>query len=93
MAERLGQEVVGADLDRSVPFIDSGPTSLMESATAPDDRTFVVTWKQPYYLADAIGLRAFWPLPAHILAADFKTQVEEAKDAPSFLAKPYWASE
>src|SRR5579871_3769340 len=49
----------------SLPFIDQGPGSLMQSAEAPDDTTFVVTWKQPYYMADALGLRAFWPMPAH----------------------------
>ena len=26
-------------------------------SAAPDDYTFVLTWKQPYYLADAIGLQ------------------------------------
>jgi len=79
--------------DRSIPIIDSGPASLMESASAPDDFTFVVVWRQPYYLADAIGLRAFWPLPAHLLAADFAALVEEQKDSAAFLAKPYWTSE
>src|SRR5258706_578013 len=62
--------------NRSMPIIDSGPALLMESATAPDDLTFVITWKQPYYMADAIGLRAFWPLPSHLLESDFATMVE-----------------
>lgn len=77
----------------SIPIIDTGPSKLMEAATAPDDLTFVVTYSQPYYLADAIGLRAFWPLPAHLLEADYTSLVEEQKDSAAFLAKPYWTSE
>jgi peptide/nickel transport system substrate-binding protein len=79
--------------DPSMPVIDTGPAKLMESATAPDDRTFVVTYSQPYYLADAIGLRAFWPLPAHLLEADYTNIVEGQKDGPAFLSRPYWTSE
>ncbi len=77
----------------AVPVLDSGPSKLMESASAPDDFTFVITWRQPYYLADAIGLRAFWPLPAHLLEADYLALVEEQKDALAWLAKPYWSSD
>jgi peptide/nickel transport system substrate-binding protein len=79
--------------DPLIPIIDTGPSKLMESATAPDDYTFVVTYSQPYYLADAIGLRAFWPLPAHLLEADYTNLVEGQKDSAAFLAKPYWTSE
>lgn len=78
--------------DPSMPIIDTGPSRLMESATAPDDHTFVITWRQPYYMADAIGLRAFWPLPAHLLEADYAVLVEEQKDTGAFFAKPYWTS-
>jgi peptide/nickel transport system substrate-binding protein len=77
----------------AIPVLDSGPSKLMESASAPDDLTFIINWRQPYYLADAIGLRAFWPLPAHLLEADYVTLVEEQKDALAWLAKPYWTSE
>ncbi len=77
----------------SIPVIDSGPGKLMDSASAPDDYTFIVNWRQPYYLADAIGLRAFWPLPAHLLEADYVALVEEQKDSLAWLGKPYWSSE
>jgi peptide/nickel transport system substrate-binding protein len=79
--------------DPLIPIIDTGPSKLMESASAPDDHTFVVTYSQPYYLADAIGLRAFWPLPAHLLEADYANLVEGQKDSAAFLARPYWTSE
>lgn len=77
----------------AIPIIDSGPSKLMESVSAPDERTFVINWRQPYYMADAIGLRAFWPLPAHILEQDFVTLVEEQKEPLAWLARPYWTSE
>ncbi len=77
----------------AIPIIDRGPSSLMDTASAPDDHTFVITWKQPYYMADAIGLRAFWPLPAHLLEADYVAIVEEQRDSLAFLARPYWTSE
>jgi peptide/nickel transport system substrate-binding protein len=79
--------------ERSVPIIDIGPSTLMESAAAPDDLTFIIIWKQPYYMADAIGLRAFWPMPAHLLERDFDALVIEQKDSASFLAKPFWTTE
>lgn len=79
--------------DRGMPVIDRGLLNLMDSADAPDDYTFVVTWRQPYYMADAIGLRAFWPLPVHLLEADFSALVEQQKDVAAFLAKPYWTSD
>jgi len=79
--------------DPSIPIIDTGPSKLMDAATAPDDYTFVVDWRQPYYMADSIGLRAFWPLPAHLLERDYTSYVEEQKDSAGFLARPYWTSE
>jgi len=79
--------------DPNIPIIDTGPSKLMESVSAPDDHTFVITWGEPYYMADAIGLRAFWPLPAHLLADQYTNLVENQKDANAFLALPYWSSD
>jgi peptide/nickel transport system substrate-binding protein len=79
--------------DPNLPIIDTGPSKLMESVSAPDDHTFVINWSEPYYMADAIGLRAFWPLPAHILESHYTTIVEGQKDHAAFLALPYWSSE
>jgi peptide/nickel transport system substrate-binding protein len=77
----------------NMPIIDRGPATLMESIAAQDDQTFVINWKQPYYLADALGLRAFWPLPAHLVETDYATMVEGQNDSLGFLAKPFWTSE
>ncbi len=96
-----GQQFTSRDLlftyrviqEASMPVIDRGPAGLMESAAGPDPLTFVVTWSQPYYQADALGLQPFWPLPAHALESDYNTLVVEQKDVQGFLAKPYWTSE
>ena len=77
----------------NMPIIDRGPASLMDSIAAQDDQNFVINWKQPYYLADALGLRAFWPLPAHLLESDYASMVEGQNDSLGFLAKPFWTSE
>jgi peptide/nickel transport system substrate-binding protein len=79
--------------DPSLPIVDRGPSQLMESATAPDPYTFVVTWKQPYYLADAIGLRVFWPQPVHLLENDYETFVVQNKDVKGYTERPYFSSE
>ncbi len=79
--------------DKSMAMVDPGPSQLMESASASDDYTFVVNWKQPYYQADALGLQPFWPLPAHVLEGDYAQIVGEQKDVKAFFARPYWTSE
>ena len=77
----------------NMPIIDRGPASLTDSIAAQDDQTFTINWKQPYYLADALGLRVFWPLPAHLLEADYASMVEGQNDSLGFLSRPYWTSE
>ncbi len=79
--------------DRTLPVVDPSATELMDSATAPDERTFAITWKQPYYLADAIGLQLFWPLPVHLLETDYNQIVGQQKDVTAFMGKPYRTSE
>ncbi len=62
--------------------------SQMDSAEAPDEYTFVVYWKRPYYQADALGLRAFWPVPKHLLDEPYRTL-----DRLAFSNLPYWTSD
>jgi peptide/nickel transport system substrate-binding protein len=78
--------------DRTLPVVDPSATEIMDSAVAPDGQTFAITWKQPYYLADALGLQLFWPLPAHLLESDYEQMVTQQKDVAAFMAKPYWTS-
>jgi len=79
--------------DKSIPIVDAGPSEVMESADAADDYTFSLTWRQPYYQADALGLQGFWPLPAHLLERDYDAMVGEQKDVQAFMTRPYWTSD
>src|SRR5581483_9840744 len=75
-------------MDSSVPKPALTAISQMDSVEAPDDYTFVVYWKRPYYLGDALGLRAFWPVPKHILEEPYRSL-----DRLAFTNLPYWTSE
>ncbi len=58
--------------------------------SAPDDTTLIMVWKQPYYLANAIGspVAGLQPLPRHILQAEY-----EARNPERFKVLPYWTTE
>jgi peptide/nickel transport system substrate-binding protein len=64
------------------------PQSLMEEVLAPDDRTVLIRWRQPYLEAGLLG-DAFPALPRHIL--------EPAFAGPGgmdvFAAHPFWTAE
>ncbi len=65
----------------------SRPLSLMEEISAPDERTVVIRWRQPYPDAGVLA-DGFQPLPRHILEEPFRRQ-----DADSFVNLPHWSSE
>jgi peptide/nickel transport system substrate-binding protein len=60
------------------------PHGLMDSITAPDPRTVVIRWRQPYPYADVLA-EQFQPIPRHLLASTF-----EQRQADSFAAHAYW---
>lgn len=60
------------------------PQSLMEEVRAPDQRTLVIGWRQPYPDAGTLT-EAFQPTPRHILEQPFQQGQTEA-----FLGLPYW---
>jgi peptide/nickel transport system substrate-binding protein len=64
----------------------------MESGEAPDDSTFVLYFKGPYYRAESLGPRAFWIHPQHLLG-DAYQKFQASKDANDLLNLPYWTSE
>jgi peptide/nickel transport system substrate-binding protein len=65
---------------------------LMASVEAPDDQSFVVYYKGPYYLGAALGTPEFWPLPRHILGGPFE-RFMATKNAEEVINLPYWTSE
>ncbi|MBM2809336.1 MAG: hypothetical protein HW416_95 [Chloroflexi bacterium] len=60
---------------------------LIDSMTAPDPLTLVVTWNSTYYGALDIGHRVIWPFPSHLLADLFSRDVE------AFRNSPYWTTQ
>jgi peptide/nickel transport system substrate-binding protein len=77
------------DPDNGVATV--APYDLVESVTAPDERTVVVTFKQPY----AAWLSALWQslLPSHVLQPVFDAQVTllnaEWNTAPTVGCGPF----
>ncbi len=69
------------------------PFQQLEDVQAPDARTIVFRWKQPY--ADAGSLVAgqntgFQALPRHLLERSFSTA---ASNPEAFVAQTYWTSD
>lgn len=63
------------------------PVGAMEELSAPDNRTLVIRWKQPYQEADLLGAN-FQALPRHILDAPYRTM-----DPDAFSAHAFWTTE
>lgn len=78
--------------ERGLPAVERNALTEMDAVEAADDTTFVVHFKGPYYLADSIGLRLFWPHPQHILGDAFE-RYQADKDTQAFLNLPYWTTE
>jgi peptide/nickel transport system substrate-binding protein len=63
------------------------PIGVMEAVEAPDPRTVVIRWRQPY--PEAVSLdHDFQALPRHILEAQFRDL-----DSIAFAGLPFWTSE
>jgi peptide/nickel transport system substrate-binding protein len=67
-------------------------TRLWDSTEAPDDATFVVHYKAPYYLAAELGPHAFWPLPRHLLEEPFH-RYRTSGDVTELANLSYWTSD
>ncbi|HZT06944.1 MAG TPA: ABC transporter substrate-binding protein [Chloroflexota bacterium] len=80
------------DGDQGLPNNTRDAVNLIESVDAPDDQTFVINFRRPYYLGGTMGPRLFWPMPKHILQEAFD-RYQESNNADDFLNLPYWTSE
>lgn len=76
---------------------DSPPISFIEGITAPDSRTLVIRWRQPFPEAGSLRAsggggdssgRSFTALPRHILEQPFRRA-----DIETFAAHPFWSME
>jgi peptide/nickel transport system substrate-binding protein len=74
--------------DRELGILSGPGLDLMEGIQAPDSRTLVVTWKEPFMAADAMftPLSAM-PLPKHLLERPY------LEEKASFAEIPYWTSD
>lgn len=66
----------------------SPPFNYMEEVLAPDARTVLVRWRQPFADAAALQMTDFPPLPRHILES---TYAQGSSDA--FIALPFWSTD
>ncbi len=90
-----GTPVTSADLlltaqvfnDEALPEIRRAIWRDVEGTEAPDDRTIVVRWRQPYNGADGLFSATAIPLPHHLLGQAYRD------DKTTFLQHPYWSSE
>jgi peptide/nickel transport system substrate-binding protein len=78
--------------DAGIPSGQRDAINQMESVEAPDDHTFIINFKVPYYLGGNLGIRPFWPQPRHILGAPYERYLA-SKDANEVVNHPYWTSE
>lgn len=77
--------------DPGLPFVNRDALRIVESGEAPDDRTFVLVFSGPYYLADSLGLRLFWPYPEHLLQEPY-ARYTHSKNAEDIVNLPYFTS-
>lgn len=71
--------------DKDLPFFTNRAYEMIATAEAPDARTVVVTWKQPYIQADRLFTRRVGsPRPQHIIGPAY----EQNKELVPSL--PYW---
>lgn len=67
------------------------PIRLVQEITAPDDRTVVIRWKQPYGQAGELDTTRYGgvpPMPRHLLESKYR-----AGDVQAFLNDPYWTTQ
>ena len=75
--------------DERLTFPKSSVGDRIQSITAPDDHTLIMVWKEPYYLANAVGTGSgMQPLPRHALLDAY-----EAGNSEAFENHPYWTSQ
>lgn len=78
--------------DPGIPSIQEGFLKQIASVEAPDDHTFVMNFGGPYYRADQLGVRIFWPQPRHILGPAYE-RYQSSKNPEEIINLPYWTSE
>jgi len=87
-AEALGKAVTADDFvfgwqvssDASLEIVDRASALRVQSMTAPDARTLIVTWKEPY--AYYAYFRNHEPLPRHVIGEAYQKNKATLKQSP-----------
>jgi peptide/nickel transport system substrate-binding protein len=74
---------------KGIPTALNRATSYMESVEAPDDLTFVVTYKAAYYQGAVLGPYVYWPLPKHLLGEAYERFLATG-NPEEVLNSSYW---
>ena len=74
--------------DPEIPIARSSWATIVDSIERVDDRTMVVTWKRPYFLANIGGPDEITPVPHHLLAEAYESGIRANLDS-----HPYWTRE
>jgi len=78
--------------DKGLPTVQRDLVDRIDSVEAPDDATFVITFKGPFYQANGLGVRSFWPQPQHLLGAAYDQYLQDS-NPDGVVNLPYWTSE
>jgi peptide/nickel transport system substrate-binding protein len=73
--------------NRDLGITDGPSPALIAGTAAPDPHTFVVSWKQPYVMANASGVSDLPALPRHLMESLY-----QQGDKQVFLASPLWTT-
>jgi peptide/nickel transport system substrate-binding protein len=77
--------------DPGLPFVNRDALNQVAAVETTDEHTFVIYFKGPYYLADSLGLRLFWPYPQHLLQEPYE-RYTAVKNPEDFVNQPYFTS-
>ena len=95
-----GQPLTAADFvfawqvkaDPGLGAFEAAPQSLTEEISAPDSRTIVIRWRQPYADADILD-RFFTPMPRHVLGDPLAEYQQGASSRENFLGLAAWTTQ
>ncbi len=79
------------NMDPGLPFVNRDALKQVDTVEATDDSTYVITFKGPYYLADSLGIRMFWPYPQHLLQESYDRFLA-TQNVDEFINQPYFTS-
>jgi peptide/nickel transport system substrate-binding protein len=74
-------------VDPLMPVTNNEVERRVSRATAVDDHTLFLEWKEPYIWAGGISIPNFSPLPVHLIEELYET------DKQAFIDSPFWRTD